>query len=89
MLLVDAMRSSNVPRVTLVQPHFPGGAVARRTTKVCAVDEVVEVKSVVHSLIASRDLGKYREGKTAIDEQRLAIAANKLETIGTLRKETA
>ena len=83
------MRPSNVPRVTLVHRIFLAAQWPDGTTKVCAVDEVVEVKSVVHSLIASRDLGKYREGKTAIDEQRLAIAANKLETIGTLRKETA
>jgi hypothetical protein len=55
----------------------------------CAADEGLEVKSVVDSLISGRDLSKYRECKTAGEEQRLAIAAVKLETIGTPRKETA
>jgi hypothetical protein len=55
----------------------------------CAVDEGLEVKSVVDSLIAGGDLGKRLEGKTGTDEQRLAIAADKLETSGTLREETA
>ena len=89
MRLINAMRSLHVRRVTPVQPHFPGGAVARRTTKICAADEGVEVKSVVDSLISGGDLSKYRECKTAGEEQRLAIAADKLETIGTLLEETA
>jgi hypothetical protein len=55
----------------------------------CAVDEGLEVKSVVDSLISGGDFGKSQEDKTAADEQRLAIAANKLETNGTFRKETA
>jgi hypothetical protein len=55
----------------------------------CAADEGLEVKSVVDSLISAGDLSKYRECKTAGKEQRLAIAAVKLETIGTPRKETA
>ena len=76
-------------RLFIESPHFPGGAVARRTTTVCAVDEGLEVKSVVDSLISAGDLSKYRECKTAGEEQRLAIAAVKLETIGTPRKETA
>ena len=76
-------------RLFIESPHFPGGAVARRTTKMCAVDEGVEVKSVVDSLISGGDFGKCQEDKTAADEQRLAIAANKLETNGTFRKETA
>jgi hypothetical protein len=53
------------------------------------VDEGVEVKSVVDSLISGGDLGKCQENKTAREEQRLAIAADKLETIGTPREETA
>jgi hypothetical protein len=53
------------------------------------VDEVVEVKSVVHSLISDGDFGKCQEDKSAWEEQRLAIAAGKLETIGTLQEETA
>ena len=89
MLLINAISSLRVRRVTPVQPHFPGGAVARRTTKICAADEGVEVKSVVDSLISGGDLGKCQENKTAREEQRLAIAADKLETIGTPREETA
>jgi hypothetical protein len=55
----------------------------------CAVDEGLEVKSVVDSLVSSGDLGKCEECKTVSEEQRLAIAAGKLDTIGTLREETA
>ena len=65
-------------RLFIESPHFPGGAVARRTTKMCAVDEGVEVKSVVDSLVSDGDLGKRQECKTVGKEQRLAIAASKL-----------
>jgi hypothetical protein len=44
----------------------------------CAVDEGVEVKSVVDSLVSDGDLGKRQECKTVGKEQRLAIAASKL-----------
>jgi hypothetical protein len=89
MRLINAISSLRLRPVTPVQPHFPGGAVARRTTTKWVVDEGVEVKSVVDSLIAGDDLGKRPKGKTAPNEQRLAIAADKLETSGTLRKEPA
>ena len=47
-------------------PHFPGGPVARGTTKKCAVDEEVCVKSVDGSLICGGDLGKCQLGKSGV-----------------------
>jgi len=58
-------------RLFTASPHFPGGTVARRTTKMCAVDEEVDVKKVDHSLISAGDFGKCQLGKSGMGNKDL------------------